>query len=203
VLLQTLDLIGVAVFAASGALAAMATRMDILGVLVLASITAVGGGTLRDLLLNRHPIFWIRDGRPLVVIIVAAMVTVAWVQLLPVPTHALLVADALGLALFAMSGAQVAEKAGCRALVVILMGTLTGVGGGLIRDVLTAKVPLILRQDIYASAAVAGIAAYLVLQAMRVSRAVAFIAGLAVIAITRLLAIYLGWSLPSFGLPVR
>lgn len=67
-LLQTVDLIGVAVFAASGARAAMATRMDILGMLVLASVTAVGGGTLRDLLLNRHPIFWIRDGRPLVVI---------------------------------------------------------------------------------------------------------------------------------------
>jgi len=203
VLLQTLDLIGVAVFAASGALAAMATRMDILGVLVLASITAVGGGTLRDVLLNRHPIFWIRDGRPLVVIIAAALVTVVWVQLLPVPTHALLIADALGLALFAMSGAQVAEKARCRPLVVILMGTLTGVGGGLMRDVLTAKVPLILRQDIYASAAVAGIVVYLVVQALKVSRSAAFMLGLAVIAVTRLLAIYLGWNLPGFGLPVR
>lgn len=202
-LLQTLDLIGVAVFAASGALAAMATRMDILGVLVLASITAVGGGTLRDVLLNRHPIFWIRDGRPLVVIIAAALVTVVWVQLLPVPTHALLIADALGLALFAMSGAQVAEKARCRPLVVILMGTLTGVGGGLMRDVLTAKVPLILRQDIYASAAVAGIVVYLVVQALKVSRSAAFMLGLAVIAVTRLLAIYLGWNLPGFGLPVR
>jgi uncharacterized membrane protein YeiH len=202
-LLQTLDLMGVAVFAASGALAAMATRMDILGVLVLASITAVGGGTLRDLLLNRHPIFWIRDGRPLVVIIAAAIVTVAWVQFLPVPMHALLVTDALGLALFAMSGAQVAEKARCRALVVILMGTLTGVGGGLMRDVLTAKVPLILRQDIYASAAVAGIVVYLVLQRLKISRPAAFMAGLTVVAVTRLLAIYLGWSLLSFGLPVR
>lgn len=193
-----LDLIGVAVFAASGALAAIAAHLDLLGIVVLASITAVGGGTLRDVLLNRHPIFWIKDAKPLVVILASTLITLAWVQAFPVPTHALLIADALGLALFALSGAQVAEACGCRTLVVLLMGTLTGAGGGLLRDVLTAKVPLILRQDIYASAAIAGIAVYLILKHAKLAPRWAFGIGLLTTATVRLLAIYLGLRLPSF-----
>jgi uncharacterized membrane protein YeiH len=200
-LLYLLDLFGVAVFAASGTLAGVAARLDLLGVLVIASITAVGGGTIRDVLLGRHPIFWIRDAGPLYTVIASTALTLVWVHFLPVPTDALLVADALGLALFAISGALVAEKAGCRALVIVLMGTLTGAGGGVLRDVLSAKVPLILRQDIYASAAIAGIAVYLALRAAKVPIAVAFAAGFATVAGTRLAAIAFDLRLPVFALP--
>jgi uncharacterized membrane protein YeiH len=200
-ILYVLDLLGVAVFAASGALAGVAAQLDLLGVLVLASITAVGGGTIRDLLLGRHPIFWIRDSGPIYTIMAATAGTLVWVHFLPIPTDALLVADALGLALFAISGAQVAEKAGCQPLVVVLMGTLTGAGGGVLRDVLSAKVPLILRQDIYATAAIAGIAVYLALRAARVPVGAAFAAGLATVATTRLAAIAYGLKLPVFSLP--
>ncbi|HEY4069573.1 MAG TPA: trimeric intracellular cation channel family protein [Burkholderiaceae bacterium] len=200
-LLYLLDLVGVAVFAASGALAAMSSGLDLLGILVIASVTAVGGGTLRDVLLNRHPVFWIQDAKPLVVIVAAAAITVGWAQALPIPAHALLIADALGLALFALSGAKLASDAGCSSLVTILMGTLTGVGGGAIRDVLTAKVPLILRQDVYASAAVAGIAACLLLRRAGLSERPAFLAGLAGVAILRLAAVHFGWQLPSFRHP--
>lgn len=197
-LLYLLDLAGVAVFAASGALAAMASGMDLLGVLVLASVTAIGGGTIRDLLLNRHPVFWMQDSRPLLVIVLAALATVVWSQLLPIPMHALLVADALGLALFAMSGARLAVDRGCGILVTIFMGTLTGVGGGAVRDVLTAKVPMILRQDIYASAAIAGIGAYLLLRRAGLADRAAFAVGLAGVVVLRLSAVYGGWQLPSF-----
>lgn len=200
-LLYILDLFGVAVFAASGALAGVAAQFDLLGVLVLASITAVGGGTIRDALLNRHPIFWIKDPLPLYTIVGAALATLVWVQILPIPVDALLIADALGLALFAISGAQVAEKAGCRALVVILMGTLTGAGGGVMRDVLSGKIPLILRHDIYASAAIAGIAVYLVLRGAKVPTTVAFAAGAVTVASTRLASIAFGLRLPVFSLP--
>ncbi len=200
-LLATLDLLGVAVFAASGTLAGVAARLDLFGVLVLASITAVGGGTIRDLLLGRHPIFWIRDPRPLLAVIGATAATLVWIRFLPVPTDALLVADAFGLALFAVSGAQVAEKAGCRALVVVLMGTLTGAGGGVVRDLLSAKVPLILRQDIYASAAIAGVALYLILRTARVSTAAAFAGGFVTVAAIRLAAIAFDLRLPVPGLP--
>ncbi|MBK1881927.1 trimeric intracellular cation channel family protein [Luteolibacter pohnpeiensis] len=200
-MIYALDLIAVAVFAASGTLAAMAANMDPVGIFVLASVTAIGGGTIRDLLLGRHPIFWIKDPAPLFVIIGSAIFTVAWTQLLPVPQHALLTADALGLALFAITGAQIAEVKGCSPLVVILMGTLTGSGGGVIRDVLTARVPLLLRADIYASAAVAGIVVYLVLRAIPKLSQAAMVSGIAVVAITRLLAVAFDLSLPALGMP--
>jgi uncharacterized membrane protein YeiH len=153
VLLYYLDLAGVAVFAASGVLAARDRDLDLLGVIVVAAITAIGGGTLRDLLLDRHPIFWVTDARYLVVIIAAALLTVAYVRVWPPPSATLLVADALGLALFALSGAQLAEAAQCPPLIVVLMGTMTGVTGGVLRDVITAQVPLILQREIYATAA--------------------------------------------------
>jgi uncharacterized membrane protein YeiH len=193
-----LDLVGVAVFAVSGALAAGRTGLDLFGVLVIAALTAIGGGTLRDLLLQRHPIFWITDTTYLTVIIVSAVLTVCYVQVWPPPGDALLVADALGLALFAMSGAQVAEAAQHPPLIVVLMGTMTGVAGGVLRDVLTAQIPLILRRDIYATAAIAGVVLYLLLQARGLHRAWAFVAGMAVVVALRLLAILWGWHLPIF-----
>src|ERR1700757_3664083 len=188
-LFYILDLVGVAVFAVSGTLAAGRKELDLLGVVVIAALTAVGGGTLRDLLLNRHPIFWIADATYLTVIIGSALFTVCYVRVWPPPRDALLVADALGLALFAMSGAQVAEAAQHPSLIVVLMGTMTGVAGGVLRDVITAQIPLILRRDIYATAAIVGVALYLVLQAHGLPRSWAFGAGMVVVVVLRLLAI--------------
>lgn len=193
-----LDLVGVAVFAVSGTLAAGRTGLDLLGVIVIAALTAVGGGTLRDLLFNRHPIFWITDTKYLTVIIASAVLTVCYVQVWPPPGDALLVADALGLALFAMSGAQVAEAAQHPPLIVVLMGTMTGVAGGVLRDVITAQIPLILRRDIYATAAIAGVALYLLLQARGLQRSWAFGAGMVAVVALRLLAILWGLHLPIF-----
>jgi uncharacterized membrane protein YeiH len=201
VILYVLDLVGVAVFAISGALAAGRRGLDLLGVVVIAAMTAVGGGTLRDLLLNRHPVFWVTDAKYLIVIVVTALLTVLYVRALPVPADALLVADALGLALFAMSGAQIAEAAGRPAIVVVLMGTMTGVAGGVLRDVLTAEVPLVLRRDIYATAAIAGIVLYLLAQSLGMRRAWAFALGMVAVAGLRLLAIRRGLQLPVFQVP--
>ncbi|HEU5087499.1 MAG TPA: trimeric intracellular cation channel family protein [Roseiflexaceae bacterium] len=198
-LLYYLDLAGVAVFAASGVLAARDRDLDLLGVLVVAAMTAVGGGTLRDLLLNRHPIFWVTDTWYLIVIALAAALTVVYVRVWPPPRRSLLVADALGLGLFALSGAQLAEAAGCPALIVVLMGTMTGVTGGILRDVITARVPLILQRDIYATAAIAGIVLYLALQAGGVLRGPAFVAGVIAVVLLRLVAIRWKLHLPVFG----
>jgi uncharacterized membrane protein YeiH len=192
------DLIGVAVFAVSGALAAGRKGLDLLGVIVIASVTAVGGGTLRDLLLNRHPIFWIADPRYLVVIIAAALLTVLTSGVYPVPGHVLLVADALGLGLFALSGAQIAESGGLSPIIVVLVGTMTGVAGGVIRDLLTAEIPLVLRRDVYATAAIAGVVLYLVLRAVGVGESWAFGVGMISVVVLRLLAILFGWQLPTF-----
>jgi len=196
-----LDLAGVAVFAVSGVLAARDRHLDLLGVIVVAAITAIGGGTLRDLLLNRHPIFWVTDAWYLIVIITAALLTVVYVRLWPPPRITLLVADTLGLALFALSGAQLAEAAQCPALIVVLMGTMTGVTGGILRDVITAQVPLLLRREIYATAAIAGVAAYLVMQALGLPRAAAFGGGMLVVVVLRLTAIRWRLHLPVFHQP--
>ena len=202
-MLYVLDLAGVAVFAVSGALAAGRAGLDLLGVVVIAAFTAIGGGTVRDLLLNRHPIFWIQDPTYLIVIVVAALATVAYARVLPPPAQALLVADAFGLALFAIVGAQIAEVAGLSPIIVVLMGTTTGAAGGVLRDVLTAQIPLILRADIYATAAIAGIAVYLILQAAGIGRPGAIAAGVVVVAALRLAAIAWRLQLPVFHLPPK
>ena len=195
-----LDLFGVAVFSVRGALAAGRLHLDLLGVLVLASLTAIGGGTLRDLLMNRHPVFWLANPTYLLVICAAALGTVLYVQVLPIPAQALLVADAMGLALFALSGAQLAETARLSPIIVVLMGTMTGVAGGVMRDICGSQVPLLLRQDIYASAAIAGIVLYLALKTLGLKPSWAFGIGLVAVAALRLSAIFLGWQLPVFRL---
>jgi uncharacterized membrane protein YeiH len=196
VIFYLLDLIGVAVFAVSGVLVAAHSNMDLLGGFALAALTAIGGGTLRDVLLGRHPIFWIRDARYLWVILVAAALTMAYIAFLPPPGYSLLIADALGLALFAISGAQIAEAAGHSFLIVVLMGTMTGTAGGVLRDVMSARVPMIFHQDLYATAAIAGIAVYVILQKIGVPRTFAVSAGVAVILGMRLLAVVWGAHLP-------
>lgn len=198
-LLYYFDLAGVAVFAASGVLAARDRDLDLLGVVVVAAITAVGGGTLRDLLLDRHPIFWVTDSWYLIVITAATLLTVAYMRVRPPPGKTLLVADALGLALFALSGAQVAESAQCPPLIVVLMGTVTGVTGGILRDVITARVPLILQREIYATAAIAGVVLYLAMQALGTPKALAFGAGMILIVALRVIAIRWGLHLPVIG----
>ncbi|MFK2873170.1 trimeric intracellular cation channel family protein [Dyella lipolytica] len=195
-ILYLLDLIGVAVFAVSGVLVAAHSQLDLLGGLALAALTAIGGGTLRDVLLNRHPIFWIRDTRYLLVILIAAALTMTYTALFPPPGNGLLIADALGLALFAISGAQIAEAAGLSPLIVVMMGAMTGTAGGMLRDVMSAHVPLIFQQDLYATAAIAGIVVYLLLQKLTVPRTWAISAGVAVILGMRLLAVVWGVHLP-------
>lgn len=199
-MLYLLDLIGVAVFAVSGVLAAGRAGLDLLGVLVIAAVTAIGGGTLRDLLLGRHPIFWIRDTRYLQVILASAVATLLYVRFLPPPGIALLLADALGLALFAITGAQIAEAARLSPLIVVLTGTMTGAAGGVLRDVLTNRVPLLLSGDIYGSAAIGGITLYLLLQRCGMGRRLAFYVGFVAIAGLRLGGILGDWSLPKLEL---
>jgi uncharacterized membrane protein YeiH len=195
-LFYLLDLIGVAVFAVSGVLAASRSGLDLLGGFALAALTAIGGGTLRDLLLNRHPIFWIRDVRYLLVILAAAALTMVYIVFLPPPGGSLLVADALGLALFAISGAQIAENAGLSPLIVVLMGAMTGTAGGMLRDVMSARVPLIFTQDLYATAAIAGIVVYLLMQKLHAPRSLAVGVGVAAILGVRVMAVVFGMHLP-------
>jgi uncharacterized membrane protein YeiH len=200
-LLSILSLLGVAFFAASGTLAAGRKSLDLIGVLVIASVTAIGGGTIRDVLLGHYPIFWIRDPSNLIVVGVSALLTLVYVRYRLPPERFLLVADALGLALFSILGARIAERDGLAAVVVILMGVITGVAGGVIRDVLTAEVPLVMRRGhLYATAAMFGVAAYLVAEALGAPVLAAALLGMSVIVSLRMASIFYGLHLPVFTL---
>ena len=198
--MRLIDLLGVAVFAISGALAGGRRGLDLLGVTVIAMVTSIGGGTLRDLLLDRHPIFWIADPSYLWAVLAGTAVSVAYTRLWVATRKALLVADALGLAFFAIGGAQIALQAGKSALIALLMGAITGVAGGVIRDLLTGEVPLVLRPGrLYATAAIAGIVAFLALRG--IATAIAPWAGMVTTATLRLLAIRYELTLPVVEVP--
>lgn len=201
-ILYLLDLVGVAVFAVSGAIAAARKRFDVLGVAVIATVTAIGGGTIRDVLVNRHPVFWIKDPTYLLVTLSAAMLTLFYSRFCKLPRLGLLIADALGLALFTISGAQVAEERNLSGVIVVVMGTITGTAGGLLRDILSAEVPLVIRQsDLYATAAIVGASAYLVFQEVGVERIPAALVGMITVAAVRMAAIWWGLRLPVFHAP--
>ena len=200
-MLRIFEYIGLAVFAVSGALAAGRKSLDLLGVIVIATVTAIGGGTLRDLLLDRHPVFWITEPTSLYVILAAALLTVGYTRYFEPPDRGLAYADALGLALFTISGAQIAEQLGLPAAIIVLTGTLTGVAGGVLRDVLTAEIPLVLRRGrFYATAAIFGAISYLLLVQL-IDRTAAALAGMAAIAGLRIAAIHWALELPVYSVP--
>lgn len=196
-LLYTLELFGVAVFAISGALVAARKGMDPFGIIVIAVVTAIGGGTLRDVLLDRHPIFWLQNVAYLVVIFAAAVFTMIYTRNRTAPMKALLIADAFGLALFTVSGAQITEQLALPGLIVVLMAAISGTAGGMMRDVLCAEVPLILRRDIYATTSLAGATVYVAGKHWAFdTTTVALIAMVTVFAL-RMAAIFLNWHQPK------
>lgn len=194
--LYVMDLVGVFAFAVSGALKAGARGMDLFGVLVIAAVTAIGGGTLRDVLLD-DPVYWLTDATYLYIIIVAAVSTLVYGRLRRPPGGTLLVADAFGLAVFAVLGVRAGLEAGVSPLVAVLMGAITGVVGGAVRDVLCGETPMILRREIYATAAIAGATTYAVLSALVGPGAVTLTASMAVTLVLRLSAVWLDLHLPA------
>ncbi|AHG21228.1 hypothetical protein Z042_17685 [Chania multitudinisentens RB-25] len=152
-----LDILGTAVFAISGVLLAGKLRMDPFGVLVLGVVTAVGGGTIRDMALANGPVFWVEDPTALVVAMVTCVLTLLLVrQPRRLPKWILPVLDAVGLAVFVGIGVNKALAVDTSPLVAICMGVMTGVGGGIIRDVLAREIPMILRTEVYATACIVG-----------------------------------------------
>ena len=192
-----LDAIGVAAFAATGALAAARKDMDITGFALLAIVTGVGGGTLRDLLLGITPVGWVGDPFAVFLCIAVAALTYAFYGRLQKMQKAIVWCDALGLALFSVTGAKLALTAGAAPVVACAMGVVTATFGGIIRDVLSAEVPLILRREIYATASLLGAAVFVTLQALALPVELALAGGFIAAFALRGLAIVNGWSLPG------
>lgn len=200
-LFHWLDLFGVAVFAITGALMAGRKSMDLFGVLVIALVTALGGGTLRDLILDNHPVSWIRNDSYILVASLAAVGTVLWVRLTrPIPERGLLIADAIGLALFTVYGTEVALQHQVPLSTAVIMGVMTGVAGGVIRDVICNEIPLIFQKEIYATACIAGSLAFIGLLHLGIDHGLATLIAMLVVLLTRLAAIYWHLALPRFHL---
>ena len=192
-----LDWFGVVVFAVSGALVASRKQMDIVGFALLGGVTGVGGGTLRDILLGEFPVFWVREPAYLVAC-VAVSVMVFFTAHIPQSRYRLLLwFDALGLSLFAVTGAERALLAGSGPVIAVAMGVVTASFGGVVRDVLGAESPVVLSREVYVTAALLG-AGVFVGGSPLLTREVAIGAGLTAGFVLRGAALHRGWSLPRY-----
>jgi uncharacterized membrane protein YeiH len=203
VLQDIMEYAGTIAFAISGALVAGRKHMDVVGVVVLGSIVAVGGGTLRDLLVGDFPVFWVTSPT---FVVVGAVVALATIPLFKTGTIAVLqrynlvqISDAAGMALFVVTGTNVALAAGADSLAAAIVGVIAGVGGGIIRDVLANKIPDVLTNgQFYASAAFLGAIMYVILLQTSLSPLISVWVPIIVIFGLRLLSIVYGWGVPKF-----
>lgn len=194
--ITVLDLIGVFVFALSGALAASKKKMDIFGYVVIALLPAVGGGTLRDLILDT-PVFWINQPVYLFVAAIAGVITFVAPSAIERRTSFIAWADAVGLSLFCVLGASKALALSGNLTIAVTMGVTTAVAGGIIRDVVTNEVPLVLHKEIYATAAFIGALVFCLLVVSTGNETIALLIGGTSAFAIRAAALYFGLSLPA------
>ena len=195
-LVLALDLVGTFVFALSGAMAGVRHRLDLFGVLVLSFAAGTAGGITRDLLIGAVPPASIADWRYIVVPVIAGLATFWWHPTVRRWESPVLVFDAAGLGLFAVAGALKALAYQLNPLAAVLLGVVTGIGGGVVRDVLVAEVPIVLRAELYAVAALAGAVVVVSGQLLRLPSTPLVIVGAVLCFGLRLLAIRRGWGLP-------
>lgn len=197
-LLLVVDLIGTFVFAVEGALAGINAGLDIFGLLVLSFVTALGGGTIRDLLIGAVPPNSIRDWRYAATALSGGVAVFCFHGLFErVPVQLMVTLDAAGLALFAVAGTEKALEFGIHPLLGIMMGAVTGAGGGTVRDILLAQVPGVLQSDVYAAAALAGSIVVAIGVAMKVRKGWAMSLGAAACFVLRMVAVRQHWNLPK------
>jgi uncharacterized membrane protein YeiH len=198
--LLALDLIGTFVFALSGAAAGVKGRLDVFGVLVLSCAAASAGGIMRDLLIGSVPPIALRDWRYLAVSLLAGLLILIWYprsQQLSRARNLVLVFDAAGLGLFAVAGTQKALGYGLSPVMAPLLGMLSGIGGGMIRDILLAEVPNVLRADLYAVAALAGAVVVVIGYLLDTEPVGTAVLGAAICFGLRMIAVRRGWQLPG------
>lgn len=198
-LLLAFDLLGTFVFALSGGVLAVRYKLDLFGVLVLACAAAVSGGIVRDVLIGAHPPASLADWRYLVTAMLAGLATFRWCKTIERLRNPVQLFDAAGLALFAVLGTDKALAFGLSPFAAMLLGMVTGIGGGIARDVLVARVPVVLKSELYAVAALAGGGVVALAAATNLPRAPAMAIGALACFGLRYLALRRGWNLPVAG----
>jgi len=196
--LYIIDILGTFSFAVSGAFLAMQKRLDPFGVLVVSFVTAIGGGTLRDILIGNLPVGWLRNETATVVIFASAIAAMFFSRFLKQFTTTLFLFDALGLGLFTVIGIEIGIDKHFSMGICIALGTISACFGGVIRDVLLNNVPLLFRKEIYAMACIAGGLLYFLLEKMEIDAVLAKITCIVFIFAVRVLAFRFKWSLPQF-----
>lgn len=198
-MLEVIYILGIFVAAMSGALVAGFKELDWIGAIFLALVTALGGGTLRDILLNRT-IFWMESPSYVLVAVQASLFTILYASNNQPPLRLLLICDAIGMAFFTILGAQIAEGYTSSWIVTILMALLTGVAGGVLRDVFANEVPYLFRatESLYSIVALAGVFIYIFLKQVGITDDIVNIISIGTIILLRFLAIYYNIRLPQF-----
>lgn len=196
-LIYTLDILGTFAFAISGALVASDKNFDLFGVLIIAFVTAVGGGMLRDVLINAHPINWIGDLNYVWTILAAVITTILFKSKILPLSKTMFLFDSIGLGVFTLLGLQKALAFGLHPSIALIMGMISAVFGGVLRDILTNKVPLIFEKEIYASACLVGGITYLTLDFLGLKQEINFIFAASIIFAIRLIAVKFHLQLPK------
>lgn len=196
--LQTLDILGTIAFAISGVSVAMNKKMDPFGVLIIAFVTAVGGGTLRDVLIGVTPVTWMTDMTYVYVIFIATVFTVIFKQKINYLRTSLLLFDTIGIGLYTVVGIEKGLSAGLHPFICISLGTITACFGGVLRDILSNEIPVIFRtKEIYATACILGGITYFLLRQLPIDDNVVFMIAGAVVISVRLIAVKFNISLPN------
>lgn len=193
-----LDWFGMIIFATTGALTASRKQMDIVGFALLAVVTGVGGGTLRDITLGVQPVFWVEQPAYIAICVAVAIVLFFTAHIPQSRFKLLLWLDAMGLALFAVTGAEKALLAGTGGIVAVAMGMITATFGGIIRDILGGEAPVLQRPEIYVTAAMVSAMTFVVLQNLGLSHGISLVFGFATGFLLRAAALYWGWTLPRY-----
>ena len=195
--IQTIDILGTIAFAISGVLAAMNKRMDPFGVFIIAFVTAVGGGTLRDLLIGFTPVFWMTDMTFMYVIAGATLAAVIFRNQIKHLRKSLFLFDTIGIGLYTVIGIEKGLNAGLHPIICIALGTMSACFGGVIRDILCNEIPVIFRKEVYATACIFGGVTYFILREFIADQNLIFVIALSVVITARLLAVIFKISLPT------
>ncbi len=200
ILLYLLDMIGIVACAVAGTLLAQHKGFDIAGCILVAMVNAIGGGTLRDMALDRHPLFWMTDLNYVLVITITSLIIQMFFHLYPKIDNMLNLFDAIGLAAFSVIGFKVALNQGLSPVIAVMMGVWTAILGGLLRDIICNELPLLLQREIYISASIIGSVTYLLLAYSGINPSLNEFIMLGVIFAVRMLALRFDWHLPSIRL---